>query len=103
MITVGPLAAIADRIGGLGQHHLELGLDVLQDLVHLHDAGAEAGADLVGDLLRGLDAHVGLDERFEELVDELVVDQLPLALEEVADVGVEELSGLLQTLLEFFE
>ncbi len=35
--------------------------------------------------------------------DELVVDQLPLALEEVADVGIEELSGLLQTLLEFFE
>ena len=82
---------------------MSLALDVLQDLVHLHHAGAEAGADLVGDLLRGLDAHVGLDERFEELVDELVVDQLPLALEEVADVGVEELGGLLQTLLEFFE
>ena len=92
-----------DRIGRLGQDRLELGLDLLDDLVHLHDPGAEGGADFVGDFLRGLNAHVGLDKLFEEFVDELVVDQPPLALEEVADVGIEELSSLLQTLLEFFE
>ena len=69
---------IADRLGGLGQHRLELHLDLLDHVVHVDDAGAEVRADLVGDLLRGLHAHVGLDEHVEHVVDELVVDQLAL-------------------------
>ena len=43
----------------------------------------------------GLHAHVGLDQHFRAVVQERVVDQPPLALEEVADVGVEQLRGLL--------
>ncbi len=66
-------------------------LILLHHVVHVDDAGAEVRADLIGDLLRGLHAHVGLDEHVEELFDELVVDQLPFLLEEVADVGIEGL------------
>ena len=69
----------------------------------MNDAGAEVRADLVGDLLRGLYAHVGLDKHVEHVIDELLVDQLPFLLEEVADVGIERLPGLLETLFEFVE
>ena len=61
---------------------------LLDDLVHLDDPGAERLADLVGDFLRRLDAHVGLDQLLEQLVAERLVDQPPLRLEQVADVGV---------------
>ena len=55
-----------------------------------------------------IDEAVELAKRFggaqsAQFVNELVVDQLPFLLEEVADVGDKELSGLLETLLEFFE
>ena len=36
-------------------------------------------------------------------VEERLVDQPALGLEEVADVGLEELAGLFETLLEFVE
>ena len=102
-MTVGPLGGEADRIGRLGQQRLERLLDVLEHVVHLDDAGAEAGADFVDDLLRRLDAHVGLDQHLEQFVEERLVDQPPFGLEEVADVGVQQRAGLLQTLLEFVE
>ncbi len=92
-----------DWIGRLREHRLELDLDLLQHLLQHHDAGAKVRADLIGDFLRRLHPHVGLHERMEQFVDELVIDQLPFLLEEVADVGIEELRGLLKTLLEFFE
>ena len=39
-----------------------------------------------------LDAHVGLDQHLEQLVEKRVVDQPAFALEQVADVGVEQLA-----------
>ena len=75
MITVGPLAA--KRIGSAGWASSALSLSLIcrQHLVHLDDAGAELVRDLVDDLLRGLDAHVGLDQLLEQLVEERLVDQ----------------------------
>ena len=104
MMTVGPLAA--KRIGSAGW--ASRALSCLLDRARgsrpsCTTRARKLVADLVGDLLRRLDAHVGLDQRLEQLVEERVVDQPPLGLEEVADVGVQQLRGLLQTLLEFFE
>ena len=70
---------------------------------HRDDAGAEVGGDLLDDLLDGVVAHVGLEEHCPQFVEEGIVDQPALGLEEVADVGLEKLGGLLETLLEAIE
>ena len=49
------------------------------------------------------DAHVRLDEQVEDFLDELLVDKLPFLFEQVADVGIERLPGLFETLFEFIE
>ena len=79
MMTVGPLAA--KRIGSAGWANSALSclLDVLEHFVLLDHAGAEAVADFVDDFLRRLDAHVGLDQHLEQLVQERIVDQPALA------------------------
>ena len=74
-----------------------MALDVLDDFVFLNHAGLELLADLVGDFLCHVDAHVDLDQLFKQIVVERFIDQPPL-LEEVADVGVQQLRGLFQTL-----
>ena len=51
----------------------------------------------------GVVAHVGLEEDRPHLVEERLVDQPALALEEIANVGLEQLAGLGEALLEFVE
>ena len=103
MMTVGPLGA--KRIGSAGWANsvLSFVLMLFEDFRHFDDPGAERLADLVGDFLRGLDAHVGLDERSNRSSAECFVDQPALRFEQVADVGVQQLRGLLETLLQFVE
>ena len=75
MITVGPLAA--KRIGSAGWASSALSFSLIWSSTSsiCDDAGAEARADLVDDLLGRLDAHVGLDQRLEQFVEKRVVDQ----------------------------
>jgi len=98
-----PAFGVANRLGLLGHERLELLFDVLDDFVLVNDACPKRLADLVGDFLGGVDAHVDLDEFLEEIVVKRFIDQPPLRFEEVADVGLQQLCGLLQTLLEFFK
>ena len=103
MITVGPLAA--NRIGEASCFisSPSFAFQVRDDVLQLHDAAAEVLGDLGHNLLGRDEAHVGLEQDRPHLVEKLVVDQPPLALEEVADVGVENLDGLGETALEFVE
>ena len=75
MITVGPLAA--KRIGSAGWANSALSLALMCSRTSsiFTTRARKLVADLVDDLLGRLDAHVGLDQRFEQLVEELVVDQ----------------------------
>ena len=80
---------------GVGGHQgFELCLPGFEDLVERDDAAAEVGGDLFDDLLDGVEAHVGLEEDRAHFVEERLVDEAALGLEEVADVGLEELAGL---------
>ncbi len=92
-----------DRRGGLRQQNVEHPLDLGDGLVHFDDPCAELLADVVGDFLRGVDAHVDLHQPFKQIVAERFVNQPPLRLEQVADVGAQQLFGLFETLCEFVE
>ena len=78
----------------------ELRADAVEHGLGFDDAGSQPRADVGDDRLGGGRPHVGLDERGPELGQELVVDQPPLLLEQVADVGREHLGGLGKARLE---
>ncbi len=102
-MTVGP--AGAKRIGSAGwaSSAVEHDLDFFDRLRHFDDAGVELFADVVGDFLRRVDAHVDLDQLLKQVLAERIVDQPALRLEQVADVGAQQLFGLVETLCEFVE
>ena len=102
-MTVGPDGA--KRIGSAGwaSSDFQLLLDEFQDRVHFHDPIVIIGTNFIGQFLCGSHAHVGLDERFEEFLEKRLVDQPARAFKDVADVGIQQLGGLSQSLLEFIE
>ena len=104
MITVGPLGGEANRRLGLGHQFLELRLDRGQQRRPCGSRGRESSRAISSTMACGrLHAHVGLDEDGQQLVEKRVVDQAALAFEQIADVGIEQLPGLCQTLLDLVE
>jgi hypothetical protein len=80
-----------------------LGADRVENDLGIDDAGPETLADIVDDRLGGGRAHVGADEDPTQLLEEVLVDEPPLPLEEVADVGPQYLVRLCQPGLEAVE
>ena len=103
MITVGPAAA--KRIGSAGWASSTLSFCLISSRMSSSSTtrALKLATYFVDQFLRGLDAHVGLDECLEQLLQKRLVDQPAAAFENVADVGIEQLGGLFQTLLEFVE
>ena len=85
---------------GVPQAGEELGADRVEDDLGIDDPGPKALADVGDDRLRGGRAHVGADEDPPQLLEEVLVDEPPLPLEEVADVGPQHLGRLCQPGLE---
>ena len=103
MITVAPLAA--KRIGASSWASSSLSLALIDRPACRPGArrGRGTACESRRRSLPAPTAHVGLDQHRPQLVEERVVDQPAFALEQVADVGVEQLRGLSQTLLELVE
>jgi len=89
----GTACGEVDRSGRLRQEGFELLLDPTENLLHADDSGVEVGADLVGYFLGRHHTHIGLDERFEQLVEKRLIDQSTFGLEQVADIGLQQLGG----------
>ena len=102
-ITVGPLAAKLDRLLRLREDAANLVLHAGQHVLHVNDASAKVGSDPVANATRRAGPHVGLHEDREQLAKKLVIDQPAFALEEIADVGVEDVARLLQRRAEHAE
>ena len=88
---------------GVSQAGEELGADRVEDDLGIDDPGPETLVDVGDDGLRGGRPHVGADEDPTELLKEVLVDEPPLPLEEVADVGPQHLGRLRQPGLEAVE
>ena len=99
MITVGPDSANLIGASSWAISARELLLPGVEHLLQRDDAAAEVGRDFLDDLLDRVVAHVGLEEDGPHFVEERLVDEPALGLEEVADVGLEGLPGLVETLL----
>jgi len=89
-----------DRLFRLGQKFQKFGLDDLENIFHADDAGAMVGLDLFANRIRGARAHIGANEQGKQIAHKIVVDQSPLLLEQVADIGVQQLGGAFQASLE---
>ena len=103
MITVGPDSANLIGASSWAIRLLSFCFQVSSICCERDDAAAVVRGDFLDDLLDGVVAHVGLEEDRPHFVEERLVDQPALGLEEVADVGLQDLGGLLETLLEAVE
>ena len=80
-----------------------MGADRVEHDLGIDDPGPEALADVGDDGLCGGRPHVGADKDPTELLEEVLVDEPPLSLEQVADVGPQHLGRLRQPGLEAVE
>src|SRR5690606_24456411 len=89
----GPGAGRLQRRLVLGHQLVQLLFDHRQRVGHVNDASAKLRGDFVENLLGGRGAHVGANQNSVQLFQELVVDQLTFAFEQVANVGVQQLAS----------
>ena len=71
--------------------------DRIDDFFLVDFTAAKPLADVVAKLFGGSSSHVGANQFCEQLAQKLVIDQPPVAFEQVTDVGVQGLAGFLQT------
>jgi len=69
----------------------------------VHHSTTKVGGYSRADVVGRPRPHVGLHESREEILQKLLVDQPPFSLEQVADIGEEQIVGLLEALPEAIE
>ncbi len=100
MNTVGPLAAMFNGASSWAINCLRFDLITSIASWRWITRGAELRADIGGDLAGRLRAHVGANQIAAQLFQERIIDQPTFAFEQVANVGLQELRGFFEALLE---
>src|SRR5215831_3160381 len=85
-----------NRLLGLLEYLADFILNTGQYVVHVNDTRPKIAANPVANSGGRTGAHIGLDEDGEQIAEELFVNQPAFAFEQIANVGVEDVVGLLQ-------